>query len=78
MPRIVSLIASATEMVAALGQLENLVGCSHECDYPESVKALPVCAVAPTHIVTQIQCEVFSVSLPDGEAAIARGMKSKP
>ena len=43
MPRIVSLIASATEIVDALGQIENLVGRSHECDYPERVKSLPVC-----------------------------------
>ena len=43
MPRIVSLIASATEIVDALGQLEHLVGRSHECDYPESVRSLPVC-----------------------------------
>ena len=38
MPRIVSLIASATEIVDALGQIGNLVGRSHECDYPEAVK----------------------------------------
>jgi hypothetical protein len=43
MPRIVSLISSAAEIVDALGQLDNLVGRSHECDYPERVKALPVC-----------------------------------
>jgi len=42
-PRIVSLIASATEIVDALGQLDHLVGRSHECDYPESVLSLPVC-----------------------------------
>lgn len=41
--RIVSLIASATEIVCALGFEEALVGRSHECDYPESVKRLPVC-----------------------------------
>ena len=41
-PRIVSLIASATEIVDALGQIDNLVGRSHECDYPERVKLLPV------------------------------------
>src|SRR5215471_6924374 len=110
MPRIVSLIASATEIVDALGQIENLVGRSHECDYPESVKMLPVCTrprvpvdgsspeidrlvkeaartsisiydvfegvlerLEPTHIVTQIQCEVCAVSLRDVELAIARG-----
>ncbi|HEU4387933.1 MAG TPA: cobalamin-binding protein [Blastocatellia bacterium] len=41
--RIISLIASATEIVCALGLEDNLVGRSHECDYPESVKKLPVC-----------------------------------
>jgi iron complex transport system substrate-binding protein len=45
-PRIVSLIASATEVVCALGFEKNLVGRSHECDYPESVKRLPVCTQA--------------------------------
>ena len=43
MPRIVSLIASATEIVHALGLGEFQVGRSHECDYPESVSHLPVC-----------------------------------
>ncbi len=43
MPRIVSLIASATEIVCALGFEDRLVGRSHECDFPESVKRLPVC-----------------------------------
>jgi iron complex transport system substrate-binding protein len=41
--RIVSLIASATEIVCALGFEDQLVGRSHECDFPESVKRLPVC-----------------------------------
>jgi iron complex transport system substrate-binding protein len=41
--RIVSLIPSATEIVAALGLTECLVGRSHECDYPASVQALPIC-----------------------------------
>src|SRR5215208_8502892 len=43
MPRIVSLIASATEIVCALGCEEWLVGRSHECDYPPSIRRLPVC-----------------------------------
>jgi iron complex transport system substrate-binding protein len=42
-PRIVSLIASATEIVCALGFKDSLVGRSHECDYPEAVKDLPQC-----------------------------------
>jgi iron complex transport system substrate-binding protein len=41
--RIVSLIASATEIVCSLGFEEQLVGRSHECDYPQSVKRLPQC-----------------------------------
>src|SRR5215831_9425256 len=39
--RIVSLIASATEIVCALGFESQLVGRSHECDYPASLKSLP-------------------------------------
>ena len=41
--RIVSLIASSTEIIHALGLGEYMVGRSHECDYPLSVKSLPVC-----------------------------------
>ncbi len=43
-PRIISLIASATEIVCALGFEESMVGRSHECDYPRSVEKLPVCS----------------------------------
>ena len=39
-PRIVSLLPSATEIVAALGFADRLVGRSHECDHPKSVLAL--------------------------------------
>src|SRR5882724_10272140 len=42
-PRIASLIASATEIVCALGFEDELVGRSHECDFPASVRRLPVC-----------------------------------
>jgi iron complex transport system substrate-binding protein len=41
--RIVSLIASATEIVCALGFESQLVGRSHECDFPPAVKHLPQC-----------------------------------
>src|SRR5262245_32865695 len=41
--RIVSLIPSSTEIVCALGFQEQLVGRSHECDYPAGVEALPFC-----------------------------------
>ncbi|MEX2048750.1 MAG: ABC transporter substrate-binding protein [Gemmatimonadota bacterium] len=39
--RIVTLIASATEIVAGLGLADRLVGISHECDYPPEVLHLP-------------------------------------
>ena len=39
--RVVSLIASATEIVCALGRRDWLVGRSHECDFPADVAALP-------------------------------------
>ena len=39
--RVVSLIASSTEIICALGFENLLVGRSHECDYPASVKSLP-------------------------------------
>ena len=43
MARIVSLIPSSTEIVCALGFGEDLVGRSHECDFPGWVRRLPVC-----------------------------------
>jgi iron complex transport system substrate-binding protein len=100
--RIVSLLPAATEWVCVFGGAENLVGRSHECDYPESIQDVPV-VTAPTYdsdgdsaaiddavqgqlqeglslyevdlerlralepdlIVTQDQCEVCAVSLPE-------------
>jgi iron complex transport system substrate-binding protein len=115
MPRIVSLVSSATEIVDALAALPWLVGRSHECDYPEEVRALPACTapriavdgdsreidrlvrrqraqsisvyevfddvlerLEPTHILTQIQCEVCAVSLRDVERSIAGRLASRP
>jgi len=50
--RIVSLLASATEMIYALGCLDQLVGRSHECDYPPEVQSLPVVSKAQIDIDT--------------------------
>lgn len=40
--RIVSLLPSATEIVCALGAGAQLVGRSHECDFPAGVEEVPV------------------------------------
>ena len=113
--RIVSLLPSATEIIDCLGLTPALVGRSHECDYPATVKDLPVCTEArldsnkksgqidadvqslmqkalsiykikievleqlkPTHIVTQDQCDVCAVNLPEVEKAIAQLTDSHP
>ncbi|HSI30606.1 MAG TPA: BtuF-related (seleno)protein, partial [Miltoncostaeaceae bacterium] len=39
--RIVSLLPSATEMVAAVGLADRLVGRTHECDWPPAVAGVP-------------------------------------
>lgn len=44
--RIVSLIPSATEILAALGLTDAIVGRSHECDYPPEIQDRPVCTQA--------------------------------
>ena len=36
--KIVSLTPSATEIIASLNLSDNLVGCSHECNFPKEVK----------------------------------------
>lgn len=45
-PRVISLLPSATEIVAALGRGDALVGRSHECDFPPSVSRLPPCTAS--------------------------------
>lgn len=44
--KIISLLPAATEIICALGLAENLVGRSHECDFPENIQQLPICSDA--------------------------------
>ncbi|MES3016930.1 MAG: cobalamin-binding protein [Bacteroidota bacterium] len=44
--KIISLLPAATEIVCALGLQQHLVGRSHECDFPDGVKDLPICSSA--------------------------------
>ncbi len=44
--KIISLLPAATEIVCALGLQQLLVGRSHECDFPDGIKDLPICSFA--------------------------------
>ena len=57
MNRIVSLIASATEIVDSLGEMGSLVGRSHECDFPPGIEKLPTCT-RPTFDVSGNSLEI--------------------
>src|SRR3954467_12159226 len=51
MPRIVSLLPAATEIAAALGLMDRIVGVSHECDFPDEASARPRGTHCPVHNV---------------------------
>src|SRR5262245_24016177 len=62
--RIASLLPSATEIVCAVGAENDLVGISHECDFPESVRHLPALTRArlrPVRSSREIDREVRAV-----------------
>src|SRR5438445_176115 len=40
--RIISLLPSATEIACVLGCADQLVGVSHECDFPAEIRGRPV------------------------------------
>ncbi len=54
---IISLMPAATEILAALGVLTDLVGRSHECDFPKEVSTLPICST------TAYDCEGDSATI---------------
>jgi iron complex transport system substrate-binding protein len=47
--RIVSLLPAATEIAAALGLMDTVVGVSHECDYPVEANERPRVTHCPVH-----------------------------
>ena len=49
MPRIVSLLPAATEIAAALGLMNQVVGVSHECDFPSEANERPRVTYCPVH-----------------------------
>lgn len=57
--RICSLLPSATEVIAALGLSEELVGISHECDYPPSIRNVPIMVepMIPPHGLTSAEID---------------------
>ena len=57
--RIVSFLPSATEMVYALGLGDQLVGVTHECDYPPEAAAKPIAVrnVLPIERMTQSEID---------------------
>lgn len=59
MPRIVSFLPAATEMVCTLGLADSLVGITHECDYPPEVKNKPVVVrnVLPVERMSQLEID---------------------
>src|SRR5262250_2009230 len=80
--RVASLLPSATEIVCAVGAEADLVGISHECDFPERVRHLPVLTRARLRLartsrevedsvrsVLQHALAVYEIDLPALETA---------
>jgi iron complex transport system substrate-binding protein len=57
MVRTVSMLPAATEIVGALGLMDQLFAVSHECDYPEEANAKPRVTF----------CEIYGKGLPSAE-----------
>ena len=82
--RVASLLPSATEIVCAVGAEADLVGVSHECDFPEGVRHLPVLTRARLRAVKgsrEIDREVRSIlqdALAVYEIELARLEEARP
>jgi iron complex transport system substrate-binding protein len=67
-PRIVSFLPAATEMVYALSAGDQLVGISHECDFPADIKGKPV--------VVRPALDLQSMTLREIDVAVAEQIRS--
>ena len=65
--QIVSFLPSATEMACALGLSDQLVGITHECDYPPEISGKPV--------VVRNALPIETMSQPQVDAAVAQRMR---
>src|SRR6266571_4568282 len=66
--RIVSLLPSSTDIVAALGLRDQLVGRTHECDWPHGIEDVPV--------MTRDLIDATSLSAREIDAAVGASMHS--
>jgi iron complex transport system substrate-binding protein len=65
--RIVSFLPSATEMACALGLSDQIVGMTHECDYPPEIAGKP--------IVVRSVLPIEKMSQPEIDAAVSQRMR---
>ena len=68
--RIVSLIAAATEIVAALGRGDELVAVSHECDFPPEAVAGRVILTSPKMDISRSSLNIHK----DVQAIVEKGL----
>ncbi len=66
--RIACFLPAATEMVCDLGLIDNLVGVSHECDYPPEVKTKPV--------VVHCSLDLASLNLDQIDKAVSERVRA--
>src|SRR5262245_8836267 len=67
--RICSLLPSATEIAFAVGAGDDVVGVSHECDFPDAARALPKVtrsSIAADHTGAEIDAQVAAALAAGG------------